>query len=88
MGKTAKVHKRLNKRKLAGGSSTLLVSSRAQTSQTQVQAAKKKAGLKNKSKPNNSPEDGLLGGADYVSILMGGRRKAKSEAQKLSRAQE
>jgi hypothetical protein len=57
------------------------------SSQTrQVQAAKKKAGLKDKTKSKTAGKvDGsVLGGADYVSLMMGGRKKAKEEAAKLS----
>lgn len=55
-----------------------------------MQAAQKKAGLKNKTKGKSisDSEGGLLGGADYVSMMMGGRRKAKSEAEKLTQANE
>lgn len=50
----------------------------------QAQAAKKKASLKGKAKRTSSEkEGGVLGDADYVSLMMGGRRKAKEEAKKL-----
>jgi len=51
-----------------------------------VQSAKKRSTLKGKAtkdKNSSNTGDGVLGGADYVSLLMGGRRKAKEEAQKL-----
>jgi len=51
-----------------------------------VQSAKKRSTLKGKAtkdKNSSNTDDGVLGGADYVSLLMGGRRKAKEEAQKL-----
>jgi hypothetical protein len=32
------------------------------------------------------PGDNVLGGADYVSLLLGGRKKAKAEAEKLPKA--
>ncbi|KAF8895327.1 hypothetical protein BD779DRAFT_718656 [Infundibulicybe gibba] len=55
--------------------------------QPQVEAAKKRANLKNKtrsvSKAGDQKAGGVLGGADYVSLMMGGRRKAMKEAQKL-----
>ena len=46
---------------------------------------KKKATLKAKSKSVRKPgsEGHVLGGADYVELMMGGRRKAKEEAAKL-----
>lgn len=54
------------------------------SSHTQVQVAKQKAGQKDKrNKSTRTREGGVLGGADYVSLMMGGRRKAKKEAQKL-----
>ncbi|KAH6912676.1 hypothetical protein BKA70DRAFT_1422248 [Coprinopsis sp. MPI-PUGE-AT-0042] len=63
-----------------GNSNTAAVSSRAQ-----VQASKKKASLKAKASTSKSEKrDGhVLGGADYVSLMMGGRRKAREEAAKL-----
>lgn len=52
-----------------------------------VQAARKRADLKSKSKskPSSSkgPGEHVLGGADYVTLLMGGRKKAAGEALKL-----
>jgi hypothetical protein len=52
---------------------------------SQVQAAKKKVNLKDKTKGKSAGEGNgkVLGGADYVSLMMGGRRKAKTEAGKL-----
>jgi len=38
---------------------------------------------KQKALQHKSEEGGVLGGADYVSIMMGGRRKARQEAAKL-----
>ena len=53
----------------------------------EVQAAKKRAGLKEKTAKEKglaqSKSNGVLGGADYVTLLMGGRRKADEEAKKL-----
>jgi len=55
--------------------------------QPQVQAAKKRASLKEKTAkekgPGTSKSKGILGGADYVTLLTGGRRKADREAKKL-----
>ncbi|KAG6903156.1 hypothetical protein C0995_004703 [Termitomyces sp. Mi166 len=84
MGKSAKLYKRVKKVKSSGGSTTTPASS-GSAPQGQVQAAKKKATLKAKIVKNNtgSSDKGLLGGADYVDLMMGGRRKAKLEAQKL-----
>jgi len=36
-----------------------------------------------KDKPTHAT-NGVLGDADYVSLMMGGRRKAKQEAEKLA----
>ncbi|KAF7795360.1 hypothetical protein EIP86_006517 [Pleurotus ostreatoroseus] len=45
---------------------------------------KKKAGLKAKAYKRKPGSEGhVLGGADYVDLMMGGRRKAKGEAAKL-----
>lgn len=56
-------------------------------SQFKAQNAKKRADLrakaKNMSSASGQKEGGVLGDADYVSLLMGGRRKAKGEAEKL-----
>ncbi|KAG6891508.1 hypothetical protein C0992_005041 [Termitomyces sp. T32_za158] len=85
MGKSAKLHKRMKKVKSSGGYTANPAPS-ASTPQAQVQAARKKANLKGKTTKSNSGSSGkgLLGGADYVDLMMGGRRKAKLEAQKLS----
>lgn len=56
--------------------------------QHQAQASKKKATLKEKTtkgRSAGSAKDGVLGGADYVTLMMGSRKKARQEAQKLSR---
>ncbi|KAH0832097.1 hypothetical protein J3R83DRAFT_13006 [Lanmaoa asiatica] len=54
-----------------------------------VQSAKKRAGLKSKAKAKSGTKgtqgDHVLGGADYVTLLLGGRRKAAEEALKLTR---
>lgn len=50
----------------------------------QVANAKKKRA---KAAPPRTDKSGpVLGGADYVSVMMGGRRKAKEEIAKLSKA--
>jgi len=82
MGKNAKVHKRLKKKT---ASHTVSGPSAISNSHPRVQAAKQKAGLKYKTKNRGAgnEEGGLLGGVDYVSMMMGGRRKAKQEAAKM-----
>ncbi|KAJ2916141.1 hypothetical protein MD484_g4272, partial [Candolleomyces efflorescens] len=80
MGKSAKLHKRVKKLKTPGGAS----SATGASTQAQAQAAKKKATLKDKTSKGKSDRQGpVLGGADYVSLLMGGRRKAREEAARL-----
>lgn len=50
---------------------------------------KKKAGLKAKAYHRKPGSEGhVLGGADYVGLLMGGRRKAREEAAKLPKDSE
>jgi hypothetical protein len=66
-------------------SSSTGISSTTGTATISVQTAKKKATLKDKvgkGKAAHAPK-GLLGDADYVTLMMGGRRKAKQEAEKL-----
>jgi hypothetical protein len=49
-----------------------------------MQAARKRADLKSKSKSSRKATgEHVLGGADYVTLLMGGRKKAAEEALKL-----
>jgi hypothetical protein len=67
-------------------SSTGAMSNLTSHPNSQVQAAKKKVNLKDKTKGKSAGTEGngkVLGGADYVSLMMGGRRKAKQEAGKL-----
>ena len=81
-----------NKQKKIKSSSTPLGSTTSGTStvHAQAQAAKKRAGLKDKAsarrKGDSTPGDNVLGGADYVSLLLGGRKKAKEEGGKLPKA--
>ncbi|KAJ7132981.1 hypothetical protein C8R46DRAFT_1235524 [Mycena filopes] len=52
----------------------------------QAQSAKKKAGLKQKAAgPSKGGQGHVLGGADYVDLMMGSRKKAQKEAAKLPR---
>lgn len=41
-----------------------------------------------KRKPGDGGEGYILGGADYVTLMMGSRRKAREEAKKLPRDDE
>jgi hypothetical protein len=60
-------------------------STQASITQNQVHNAQKKAARKNKAASAKSGKGNgpILGGADYVTLMMGGRRKAKEEAVKL-----
>lgn len=86
MGRNAKVHKRI-KKKTAASSGSLTGSNANTLVSSQVQATRRRADLKSKSKskPSSSKTTGehVLGGADYVTLLMGGRKKAAEEALKL-----
>ncbi|CEL60213.1 hypothetical protein RSOLAG1IB_09451 [Rhizoctonia solani AG-1 IB] len=87
MGKSAKLHKRPRKGKVASSSTSHAKSqSNPVAPSTQSQPTKPKAdkAKRLKSKPSTSGRDGhVLGGADYVTLMMGGRAKAKEEALKL-----
>jgi len=87
MGKSAKLHKRVSK-KLKSNISTTTSTPTASSSRTQVDLAKKRSSLKEKVKKDKtsaSSRGGVLGDADYVSLMMGGRKKAREEAKKLPR---
>ncbi|KIM43186.1 hypothetical protein M413DRAFT_69535 [Hebeloma cylindrosporum] len=84
MGKSAKLHKRVSK-KLKSGTSTAISTPIASSSQVQVESAKKRSLLRKgkKTQASANSEKPILGDADYVSLMMGGRRKAREEARKL-----
>jgi len=84
MGKSAKFLKRVKKPKTKPSTAVTPNASSSSTTQPQVQAAKKRENLKKKTALKASPKSkGVLGGADYVTLLMGGRRKVEIEAKKL-----
>lgn len=96
MGRNAKLHKRIKKKTAASSTShpsagsltgSAANTSNAHVASSHVQAARRRADLKSKSKskPSSSKATGehVLGGADYVTLLMGGRKKAAEEALKL-----
>ncbi len=65
----------------------------AQSADVHLQTSKKKATLKEKVGRAKSRNGGgtpgkVLGDADYVTLLMGSRRKAMEEAQKLPRVED
>ena len=61
--------------------------SKAATAAPTPKEQKKRAGLKDKAKASARRRDDdsgpVLGGADYVELMLGGRRKAAAEAAKL-----
>ncbi|KAI8978870.1 hypothetical protein BD414DRAFT_421486 [Trametes punicea] len=88
MGRSAKLHKRQHKKTASTAGSTAV--SQAVPKPKAVVAAptpkeqKKHAGLKAKASKHKREGDGpVLGGADYVELMLGSRRKAKEEAAKL-----
>ncbi|CAE6432618.1 unnamed protein product [Rhizoctonia solani] len=87
MGKSAKLHKRPRKDKVTGSSTSHAKSqSNPVAPPPKPQPAKVKADKSRrlKSKPSTNGRDGrVLGGADYVTLMMGGRAKAREEALKL-----
>ncbi|KIJ62616.1 hypothetical protein HYDPIDRAFT_114274 [Hydnomerulius pinastri MD-312] len=97
MGRSAKVHKRTKKtttpshaqRKPAAPEPKSKSGIASADASSSVQSAKRRADLKAKvkAKPGAKTADGehVLGGADYVTLLMGGRRRAAEEALKLPR---
>ncbi|KAK2465730.1 hypothetical protein APHAL10511_002274 [Amanita phalloides] len=93
MGRSAKLHKRVSKKlKSKSASGTTSTPSIATAVQLKTESAKKRADLKAKAAKSKSSftsagQKGghILGGADYVSLLLAGRRKAKEEAEKLPR---
>ncbi|KAJ7643951.1 hypothetical protein FB45DRAFT_896503 [Roridomyces roridus] len=88
MGKSAKLHKRPKNLKKASTSNTAAAVVSSGGAQAQAQNSRKKAGLKQKATPKGSESQGhVLGGADYVSLMMGGRKRAKAEAAKLPQEQ-
>ncbi|KAF7298835.1 hypothetical protein MIND_00831200 [Mycena indigotica] len=80
MGKSAKLHKRTQKKtaKTASNPGATVVNK----PHAQAQTAKKKAVLKQGQKSKASTSH-VLGGADYVDLMMGSRKRAREEAARL-----
>jgi len=77
MGRSAKFIKKVKKPSASG-------SSQSKTASSAPAEQKKKATLKSKTSLRKPGSEGhVLGGADYVELMMGGRRKAREEAAKL-----
>jgi hypothetical protein len=100
MGKSAKIHKRTKKKTSSdGGASTTLTTptTTKPAQQAAIASAAKKTKLKGKrgklaARSSSSGGVGggggplgVLGGADYVDIMMGSRRREREEALKLPR---
>ncbi|KAJ7245003.1 hypothetical protein B0H12DRAFT_1128194 [Mycena haematopus] len=85
MGKSAKLHKRTPKslKKPSTNPSSSAAALVVGGPKVQVQSAKKKAGLKQKAASAGTGD--VLRSADYVSLMMGSRKKAREEAAKLPR---
>ncbi|EJT98724.1 hypothetical protein DACRYDRAFT_57103 [Dacryopinax primogenitus] len=86
MGRSAKLHKRVKKSKSSTHSHAVLNSIPATTAVPATAKRRSTTGLKAKAKTSlGSPNAGqLLGGADYVTLAVGGRRRAKKEAEMLA----
>ncbi|KAI0366662.1 hypothetical protein BV20DRAFT_1055491 [Pilatotrama ljubarskyi] len=83
MGRSAKLHKPTS----SAGSTAVSQPApkpKAVAAAPTPKEQKKRAGLKAKAKTHKREGDGpVLGGADYVELMLGSRRKAKEEAAKL-----
>ncbi|KAH7885239.1 hypothetical protein F5I97DRAFT_1956354 [Phlebopus sp. FC_14] len=97
MGRSAKVHKRkktfssnVQVKPTAPESKSKSSAATASAAKSlSIDSAKKRADLKSKVKAKSGSKGAegahVLGGADYVTLLSGGRRKAAEEALKLPR---
>ncbi|KAH9939821.1 hypothetical protein B0H21DRAFT_698208 [Amylocystis lapponica] len=88
MGRSAKMHKRTSKKatslSVASSASAQSASKPIATVPTPLEQ-KKRAGLKAKAgqRRKDDTEGPILGGADYVELMLGSRRRAMEEAVKL-----
>jgi len=76
MGRAAKVCKRTKKTESSAQAHAKAVA------EPEPGVARKKAGMKSKA-GRGGARGHVLGGADYVDIMMGGRRRARAEMEKL-----
>ncbi|KAH9830805.1 uncharacterized protein C8Q71DRAFT_862252 [Rhodofomes roseus] len=86
MGRSAKFHKKPPKKPTSGGTATTISHPppKSAASALTPQEQKKRVGLKAKAgKRRKDAEGPVLGGADYVDLMLGGRRKAMVEATRL-----
>ncbi|CAL1712481.1 unnamed protein product [Somion occarium] len=79
MGRSAKVAKKYKKSTLLAGTQQHNKPSASAAPQEQ----KKRTNLKSKATKRKEGDGHVLGGADYVELLTGSRRKAREEAAKL-----
>ncbi|KZO97030.1 hypothetical protein CALVIDRAFT_597761 [Calocera viscosa TUFC12733] len=88
MGRSAKSHKRVKKSKPSTSSYPAPKPTPAGAPPVPPPVKKRAAGsgLKAKAKASSGGTKGgpLLGGADYVTLALGGRRRAQQEAEKLA----
>ncbi|KIY70907.1 hypothetical protein CYLTODRAFT_487673 [Cylindrobasidium torrendii FP15055 ss-10] len=87
MGKSAKLTKRVHKKNKAVAASGSAPSKPSK--QQEAEDSKKKAGFKAKAaaaaqSSSRKPGQHVLQGADYVTLMMGSRKKARQEATKLA----
>ncbi|KAF7346587.1 hypothetical protein MSAN_01886900 [Mycena sanguinolenta] len=87
MGKSAKLHKRTPKssKKPSTSASSSAAAAVVGGPKVQAQSAKKKAGLKQKAASTGTGD--VLRSADYVSLMMGSRKKVREEAAKMPKSQ-
>ncbi|KAF8527440.1 hypothetical protein BU17DRAFT_81596 [Hysterangium stoloniferum] len=90
MGRSAKTHKRVHKKVSQLQPSKQPAAPKASATPGQVAPnaqTKRKNNLKGKARTTQSNKEGtvesVLGGVDYVTLMMGGRRKAQGEANKI-----
>jgi len=89
MGRSAKLHKRVHKSANASSQPPPAQAAQSQPAVTRkttsTPSSKKRKDLKSKAarQIKEDGKSGVLGGADYVTLMLGGRRKAKEEAKRL-----
>ncbi|PCH43936.1 hypothetical protein WOLCODRAFT_75229 [Wolfiporia cocos MD-104 SS10] len=85
MGRSAKLHKRAKKTTNSSISAVQPAAKTPAANVSAVQEQKRRTGLKAKAtkRKKDGVEGPVLDGADYVDLMLGGRRKALEEAAKL-----
>ncbi|KAF8523206.1 hypothetical protein JB92DRAFT_3110175 [Gautieria morchelliformis] len=91
MGRSAKMHKRVPKKSTSQASQQSKPQATTQATPS-VSQVKRKSNLRAKAQAEKSSKDprsahakgeSALGGVDYVALMMGGRRKAQEEVNKM-----